>query len=102
MHIPALAETDGVREVSAPSTQTFPPGYLLVTVGPEGTTVRLVVMAERTELRRIHRRRREKSATPRYLRTWPRSGWRGFHSPVVGRLPVNLFFTTSIPVMYFD
>ncbi|MFC6863535.1 metallophosphoesterase family protein [Halomicroarcula sp. GCM10025817] len=42
LHIPALAATGGVRELIAPALCSFPGGYLLVDVGPEGTTVRYV------------------------------------------------------------
>lgn len=58
LHIPSVARIQGVTEVTAPSTQTFPPGYLLVSVGPGGTTVRLVNLATLDELRDLHQQRR--------------------------------------------
>ncbi|MFB6192555.1 MAG: metallophosphoesterase [Haloarculaceae archaeon] len=47
IHWPAIARLDGPREVIAPSVCSFPPSYLLVDVTPTGTTVRLVLLADR-------------------------------------------------------
>ena len=67
LHIPAIASVRGITEVNAPSTQTFPQGYLLVTVGPSGTTVQLVNLATHDELRDLHRQRRTKKLNARVL-----------------------------------
>jgi 3',5'-cyclic AMP phosphodiesterase CpdA len=45
LHLPSTTARDGVREILAPSTCSFPPAGLLVEAGPEGTTVRLVPLA---------------------------------------------------------
>jgi 3',5'-cyclic AMP phosphodiesterase CpdA len=45
LHLPTTTARDGVREVVAPSTCSFPPAGLLVDCGPGGTTVRLVPLA---------------------------------------------------------
>lgn len=50
MHLPAVAEMRGTREVMCPSMRSFPLGYLLVRIGPEGTTVRFVNVATLDEL----------------------------------------------------
>ncbi|WP_152040441.1 metallophosphoesterase family protein [Salinigranum salinum] len=42
LHLPTTTARDGVREVVAPSTCSFPPAGLLVDCGPDGTTIRLV------------------------------------------------------------
>lgn len=47
LHWPAAAERDGVREVLAPATCSFPQAVLLFDVTPTGTTVRLVPIADR-------------------------------------------------------
>ncbi|WP_458204979.1 metallophosphoesterase family protein [Haladaptatus sp. NG-SE-30] len=45
LHVPAVTETMGVREIVAPSLCSFPQAYLLLEVGPAGTTVRFVPTA---------------------------------------------------------
>ena len=67
LHIPSAADVRGVREVTAPSTQTFPQGYLLVTVGPDGTTVRLASLATHDEHRDVHQQRRKLKPNARVL-----------------------------------
>lgn len=46
LHVPAVAESSGVRELVCPSLCSFPQSYLLVTVDGTGTTVRLVPAAD--------------------------------------------------------
>lgn len=46
LHVPAIAESNGVRELVCPSLCSFPQAYLLVTVDERGTTVRLVPAAD--------------------------------------------------------
>ncbi|AUV81292.1 serine/threonine protein phosphatase [Salinigranum rubrum] len=45
IHLPSTTARDGVRELVAPSTCSFPPSGLLLESGPQGTTVRLVPLA---------------------------------------------------------
>lgn len=45
-HIPATAVTDGIREVTAPGTCSFPQGYLLLDCRADGTTIRMVPLAD--------------------------------------------------------
>ncbi|WP_458187147.1 metallophosphoesterase family protein [Haladaptatus sp. NG-WS-4] len=45
LHIPAVARTHDIREIVAPSLCSFPQAYLLMEVGPAGTTVRFVPTA---------------------------------------------------------
>ncbi|WP_436908598.1 metallophosphoesterase family protein [Halosimplex marinum] len=66
-HLPATAETGGVREIAAPTTCSFPQSYLLCDVTPEGTTVRLVPVADSLGLETAHARRVADSATARGL-----------------------------------
>ena len=47
LHWPAAAKQDGVREVLAPATCSFPQAVLLLEVTERGTTVRLVPIADR-------------------------------------------------------
>ncbi|QLH76078.1 metallophosphoesterase [Halosimplex rubrum] len=59
--------SDGVREIAAPTTCSFPQSYLLCDVTPEGTTVRLVPVADSIGLETAHARRAADSATARGL-----------------------------------
>lgn len=45
IHWPATARRDGVREVIAPATCSFPQAALLMDVGPLGTEIRMVPLA---------------------------------------------------------
>jgi 3',5'-cyclic AMP phosphodiesterase CpdA len=45
VHVPAVAENAGVRELVVPPLSSFPQGYVRLDVGPEGTTVRYVPVA---------------------------------------------------------
>jgi Icc-related predicted phosphoesterase len=45
LHWPATTDRDGLRELVAPATCSFPPAMLLLDVTPWGTTVRLVPLA---------------------------------------------------------
>jgi predicted phosphodiesterase len=47
LHLPTATTRDGVRELVAPSTCSFPPAGLVLEAGPTGTTVRLVPLASR-------------------------------------------------------
>lgn len=46
LHYPSVTDVRGVREATAPALCSFPQGYLLLTVDPAGTTVRLVSNAD--------------------------------------------------------
>ncbi|MFC7076618.1 metallophosphoesterase family protein [Haloarcula halophila] len=46
-HVPALARHSGVTELLSPAVCSFPQATLELVVGPEGTTVRLVPLADR-------------------------------------------------------
>ncbi|QPV61235.1 metallophosphoesterase [Halosimplex litoreum] len=59
--------SDGVREIAAPTTCSFPQSYLLCDVTPDGTTVRLVPVADSVGLETAHARRAADSATARGL-----------------------------------
>jgi len=45
-HIPLAARQGDLREIMALTTCSFPQAYLLVDVGPDGTTVRFVPLTE--------------------------------------------------------
>lgn len=57
LHIPAFATTEGVREALAPSTCTYPQGYLLVEIDQRGTTVEYVPVATAEEATTAYTRR---------------------------------------------
>jgi 3',5'-cyclic AMP phosphodiesterase CpdA len=67
LHMPATVATDGVREVMVPTTCSFPQAYCLVDVGPEGTTVRMVPVADEAGLRTGYAERSTDSTTARGL-----------------------------------
>jgi 3',5'-cyclic AMP phosphodiesterase CpdA len=48
-HIPAAQREGGVHEVIAPALCSYPPSYLVVDVGPDGTVVRWVPVTTPTE-----------------------------------------------------
>jgi predicted phosphodiesterase len=48
LHWPATAAVDGVRELLAPATCSFPQAALVLDVGPDGTVVRMVPLADGT------------------------------------------------------
>ncbi|WP_415379252.1 metallophosphoesterase family protein [Halosimplex sp. TS25] len=66
-HVPATGVSGGVREVTVPTTCSFPQAYLLVDVTPDGTTVRLIPVADDTGLESAHARRVDDSPTARGL-----------------------------------
>lgn len=67
LHMPSTAKQDGVREVMAPTTCSFPQAYLLLEVGPEGTTVRQVPCTDQLGLRYSFSERSGDSVTSRGL-----------------------------------
>ncbi|MFC7070284.1 metallophosphoesterase family protein [Halobaculum lipolyticum] len=46
LHLPSAATQGSVRELMMPTTCSFPQGYCLIEVGPEGTEVRFVPVAD--------------------------------------------------------
>ncbi len=67
LHMPSTAQQRGVREVMAPTTCSFPQGYLLVDVGPDGTEIRMVPCADFAGTVRGFRERSSDSVTARGL-----------------------------------
>ena len=47
IHMPMAGRDGGVREIAGPSACSFPQAYLLVDLGPEGTTVTFVPLGDR-------------------------------------------------------
>lgn len=67
LHLPSTALESGVRELMAPTTCSFPQAYLLVDIGPEGTTVRQVPCVDQAGLRTGFSERLHDSITSRGL-----------------------------------
>ncbi|MFB6127480.1 MAG: metallophosphoesterase [Halolamina sp.] len=67
LHMPSAAVAGPTRELMAPTTCSFPQGYLLVDVGPEGTEVRFVPVADHAGLRKGFSERAGDSVTARGL-----------------------------------
>lgn len=67
LHMPSAALHDGVRELMMPTTCSFPQGYCLVDVGPEGTEVRFVPVTDFEGMTVGHRERSTDSVTARGL-----------------------------------
>lgn len=67
LHMPSTAQEQGVREVMVPTTCSFPQSYLLVEVGPAGTEIRLVPVADYEETVAGYRERGTDSVTARGL-----------------------------------
>lgn len=51
LHIPTVGVSSPVQEVNSPSTGTYPPAYLVLEIGPQGTVVRYVPVGDRFETR---------------------------------------------------
>ena len=66
-HLPATGEYVGLREIASPTTCSFPQSYLLCETTPEGTTVRLVPVADEVDLETAHARRTDDSKTAKGL-----------------------------------
>lgn len=67
LHLPSVAEQRGIVEVMAPTTCSFPQAYLLVEVGPEGTTAWFVPVVDHEGMLRGYHDRRDDSVTAREL-----------------------------------
>lgn len=66
-HLPLTGVDGGVREIAVPTTCSFPQSYLLLDIGPAGTTVRLVPVVGQDGLGLAHDRRTRDSTTARGL-----------------------------------
>ncbi len=58
LHIPGVAETETVRELTVPATCSYPQGYALVDIGPNGTVIEYVPVAAAGEMAEAHAERR--------------------------------------------
>lgn len=58
LHVPGVANNAPVWEVTAPGTGSFPQAYLLLEIGPDGTTVRYVPIPGPTGMREAFLARR--------------------------------------------
>lgn len=67
LHLPATGVTDGVRELMAPTTCSFPQAYLLLEIDDDGTTVLFVPVADTDGLEYAHNARSTDSVTARGL-----------------------------------
>jgi Icc protein len=67
LHMPSTAKQAGVREVMAPTTCSYPQAYLLLDIGPDGTTVRQVPCTDQEGLRYSFSERSGDSVTSRGL-----------------------------------
>ena len=67
LHLPSVAETGAVREVTAPATCSYPQGYLLVDVSPDGTVIEYVSVADSEEMAEAHAERRTGGDTSQAL-----------------------------------
>lgn len=66
-HFPLAGTSEGIHEIAAPATCSFPQAYLLCETTPEGTTVRLIPVADESGLAHAHARRSASSVTSRGL-----------------------------------
>lgn len=66
-HLPATGTTQGVRELAAPTTCSFPQSYLLCETTPAGTTVRLIPVTDVAGLEHGHHARATDSPTAQGL-----------------------------------
>lgn len=70
IHWPAVGEQAGLTEVIAPAVCSFPQAYLLLEVGPDGTAVRLVPLADRAGLEEAYVHAREGNEHGRGIAAW--------------------------------
>lgn len=75
LHWPATTARDGLRELVAPATCSFPPAMLLLDVTPWGTTVRLVPVAGRRGLTEAYDLACEGTAHSRTLAAQAEAGY---------------------------
>lgn len=66
-HLPATGVVDGVREITVPTTCSFPQSYLILDIDETGTSVRLIPIADEIGLEYGHAARSGDSTTARGL-----------------------------------
>ena len=74
IHWPAIGERDGLTELVAPAVCSYPQAYLLLEIGPEGTTVRFVPLADRPGLEEAYDHARRGNDHGRGIATWADDG----------------------------
>lgn len=67
LHIPGVAEVGSVREVTVPATCSYPQGYILLEIGPEGTTASYAPVATIEGMTEAHGERRIGGEIPQGL-----------------------------------
>jgi len=67
LHLPSVAREGDTWEVMSPTTCSFPQAYLLVEIGPEGTTVEMVPVVDVEGMTRGYSERLTDSVTARGL-----------------------------------
>jgi 3',5'-cyclic AMP phosphodiesterase CpdA len=67
LHMPGVAEAGAVRELTVPATCSYPQGYVLLDVGPRGTTASYVPVATTEGMTEAHGERRTGGETSRGL-----------------------------------
>jgi 3',5'-cyclic AMP phosphodiesterase CpdA len=58
LHVPGVADLGTTREVTVPATCSYPQGYVLLDVGPDGTTARYVPVSGLAGMTEAHGERR--------------------------------------------
>jgi 3',5'-cyclic AMP phosphodiesterase CpdA len=74
IHWPAVGERAGLTELVAPAVCSYPQAYLLLEVGPEGTTVRFVPLADRPGLEEAYDHARRGNDHGRGVAAWADDG----------------------------
>ncbi|MFW5895816.1 MAG: metallophosphoesterase family protein [archaeon] len=67
LHLPSATTARGVREIMSPTTCSFPQSYLVFDVGPDGTEVRLIPVADHEGMMLGHYERHTDSFTGKGL-----------------------------------
>lgn len=67
LHVPSIAEINGLREVTVPATSTFPMAYITLEIGPSGTVVRYVPLGDVDEMQTAYTRRSDLKPKARAL-----------------------------------
>lgn len=67
LHMPGVAEAESVRELTVPATCSYPQGYVLLNVGPRGTTASYVPVTTTKGMTEAHGERRTGDETSQGL-----------------------------------
>jgi len=67
LHLPSATKERGVREIMSPTTCSFPQSYLVFDVGPDGTEIRLIPVADHGGMMLGHYERHSDSVTGKGL-----------------------------------